>query len=201
MSIYIIIITCAVSIAAFAIQPLMLRCQLNAWATVRHREYYRVFTYAFLHADWMHLLVNMFVLWSFGSGIIYSFNNVFTGNNEVRFVLLYFSAIPVSAAYSVYKHRDNPQYNAVGASGAVSAIVYVTIFLNPYDMLALWGIPIPGIVFGIVYLIYSGIMARRNVDNIGHDAHLCGAVYGFIFPAFFEPSLFVRFVKQLFFLN
>ena len=199
--IIIILITCAISIIAFGSSALMLRCQLNSWAVVHHKEYYRIFTYGFLHGDWMHLIINMFVLYSFGRATIYSFNNVFEGNNEIRFLLLYMSAIIVSTIYSVFKYRNNPNYNAVGASGAVSAIVYTTIFLNPYDLLYLWTIPIPGIVFGIVYLVYSWIMAKRKVDNIGHDAHFWGAVYGFVFPCFYEPSLMIDFVKKLFFIG
>ena len=157
-------------------------------------------SYGFVHADMVHLLINMFVLWSFGGALIYYFNMIFSGNGVVLFLLLYFTAIPISAIFSVKKNKNNPDYNAVGASGAVSAIVYAVIFINPYSILRFWGIPIPGIVFGIIYLIYSYIMAKRNVDNVGHDAHFWGAVYGFVFPCIFMPSLFTNFLRQLLFL-
>ena len=199
--IIIILITCVISIAAFSSSALMMRGQLNAWAVVRHKEYYRAISYGFLHGDWMHLLINMFVLYSFGSATIRSYNGVFEGNNEMRFLLLYLSAIPLSSLYSIYKYRNNPNYNAVGASGAVSAIVYTTIFLKPYNLLYFWAIPIPGIVFGVAYLVYSWVMAKRNVDNIGHDAHFWGAVYGFVFPCLYKPALVIDFFKELLFIN
>ena len=198
--IIIIIITCAVSIIAFGTRALMWRFQLNAWSVAVRKQYFRLFFYGFVHADWIHLLINMMVLWSFGNALIYFYNVIFNGNGALYFLLLYITAIPISALYSVYKHKNDPNYNAVGASGAVSAVVYATIFLRPYTLLRFWGIPVPGIVFGIVYLVYSYIMARRKRDNIGHDAHFWGAVYGFLFSGLFKPSLFAEFFGQLFFI-
>ena len=199
--IIIIVITCVISIIAFRSSALMEKCQLNAWSVVRRNEYFRLLSYGFLHADFFHLLINMFVLWSFGGALIYYFDIIFDSNGELLFLLLYVSSIPISALFSVKKNKKNPDYNAVGASGAVSAIVYCVIFLNPYGMLRLWGIPMPNIVFGVAYLIYSGIMAKRKVDNVGHDAHFWGAVYGFLFAGIFKPMLFANFFRNIFFVN
>ncbi|MCL2074051.1 MAG: rhomboid family intramembrane serine protease [Marinilabiliaceae bacterium] len=192
----IIIVTCIISIIAFR-SALMEKCQLNAWTIGQGKEYYRLFSYGFLHADAMHLIINMFVLWSFGGALLYYFDILFAEKGKFLFLLLYISAIPISAFYSVKKNKTNPEYNAVGASGAVSAVVYCVIFLNPYSMLRLWGIPMPSIVFGIAYLIYSYIMAKKKVDNVGHDAHFWGAIYGFLFAGIFKPQLFVSFIRLL----
>jgi len=179
----------------------MLKFQLNAWSVIKQKEYFRMFTYGFVHADFIHLLINMIVLLSFGSTLINFFDIYFEGNGAQMFLFLYLTAIPISAIITVKKNKNNPNFNAVGASGAVSAIVYAAIFLKPYSLLYVWGIPIPGILFGIAYLIYSWFMAKRNNDNIGHDAHFWGAVYGIVFPGLFKFSLFVDFFKQLFFIN
>ena len=201
LQVIIIIITCVISVAAFALRFLMTKFQLNAWSVVSRKEYFRLLTYGFVHADFIHLLINMVVLWSFGRALIYFFDVIFAGNGSPMFLFLYISAIPISAIITVKKNKNNPNFNAVGASGAVSAIVYASIFLKPYSLLYLWGIPIPGILFGVAYLIYSWVMAKRNADNIGHDAHFWGAVYGFLFPGLLKFSLFIDFFKQLFFIN
>jgi membrane associated rhomboid family serine protease len=98
----------------------------------------------------------------------------------------------------VLKHRNDPSYAAVGASGLVSAFVFAHIFFQPMQKIYFYfAIPIPGIVFGILYLIYSSYMSRRRMDNINHDAHLWGAVVGFFYPVIMEPSLIKYFIENL----
>lgn len=163
------------------------------------KSYYRFFTSGFIHAGWAHLIINMLVLWSFGS-IVESYfkelwSNPFTG--KLFFFLFYLSAIPIASIASFIKQRHNPYYMAVGASGAVSAVVFCSIIFDPLSKLFILPIPfpIPAIIFGIVYLGYSWYMSKRNNDNIGHDAHFWGAVYGIIIPLIIEPSLYERFIK------
>lgn len=196
--IILIAVICLISYLAFSNHEIMARFQLNAWSVVHRKEYIRMISYGFLHADWMHLLINMFVLFSFSQAVIFYFNNFLPGNAELRFLLLFLSAIPVSAFYSLIKNKSNHAYNAVGASGAVSAIVFTSIFFDPYNPILLFGIiPVPGIIFGVLYLFYSARMSKKQIDNIGHDAHFWGAVYGFIFPLLYQPSLFNHFLNQL----
>lgn len=187
-----------VSYIAFAQPAIMSRYQLNAWSVVHRKQFVRLISHGFLHADWFHLLVNMYVLYGFGEVVLYYFSIYLDGYTDFRFLLLFFTALPFSAIYSVYKNKSNPAYNAVGASGAVSAIVFTSIFFDPYNMLLLFFvIPVPGIVFGVLYLIYSAYMARKQVDNIGHDAHFWGAVYGLVFPLLYEPALIKVFIQKL----
>jgi len=124
--------------------------------------------------------------------------NVHILNGTFLFTLLYVTALPVSSAVSYRKHKDNPYYTAIGASGAVSAVVFANIFYDPWNLLYFFGIiPIPGIIFGAGYLYYSYYMSRKNIDNVGHDAHFWGAVYGFIFPVLIHPLSIFDFISKL----
>jgi len=198
VNIILIAVISIISIIAFNRPEIIARFQLNAWSVFNRKEYVRMISHGFLHADWGHLLINMFVLFSFGRAVLFYFEYFFTDYTEIRFLLLFLTAIPVSAIYSVIKNKENHWYNAVGASGAVSAVVFTSIFFDPYNPILLFAIiPIPGIIFGVLYLYYSARMSRKQADNIGHDAHLWGAVYGFVFPLFYDPSLIFRFFDQI----
>ena len=113
--------------------------------------------------------------------------------------MLYFGGILASNAWSLIKHQNNYYYNAVGASGAVSAMLFAFIFFNPWKKLLLFAvIPIPGILFAVGYLFYSYQMSKKSNDNVAHDAHLLGAIFGFVFPILLKPALFSQFVDLLF---
>ncbi|WP_075591090.1 rhomboid family intramembrane serine protease [Labilibacter marinus] len=188
-----------ISVTAFSQQNIFNKYKFNAYMIMHRKEYIRLVSHGFLHGSWPHLLVNMFVLYSFGQAVIYYFNDAFSGRGIVMFLLLFFSGLVFSSLYSLFKEKDNHYYSAVGASGAVSAVVFASIFFDPYNPLYLMliPIPIPGIVFGILYLIYSKYMSQKNMDNVGHDAHFWGAVFGFIFPIIYKPSLFLDFIQKL----
>jgi membrane associated rhomboid family serine protease len=201
ITIIIIITTSIISFLAFSNRDLMARFQLNPWSVHHRKQYYRMISHAFVHADWTHLLVNMFVLFSFGLNVEYYFKNL----NEasvirfpiINFLFLYFSAIVIASLTTQKRYRNDIMYNAVGASGAVSAMVFICIFFNPWQKLYLFAIiPIPGIIFGILYLWYSSYMSKKSIDNINHDAHFIGAVYGFCYPILIEPKLFFVFIKN-----
>lgn len=188
-----------ISVTAFSQPHLIQKYQFNAYRIIKHKEYVRLISHGFLHGSWSHLLINMFVLYSFGRAVIYYFNQAFPGRGLLMFFILFFAALIFSSLYSLVKEKENPYYNAIGASGAVSAVVFTSIFFSPYSMLYLFAIvPIPGIVFGVGYLVYSRVMAQKGMDNIGHDAHFWGAVFGLIFPILYKPSLFIDFIYRLF---
>jgi membrane associated rhomboid family serine protease len=198
INIIIIIVISAISILAFNRPEITGKLQFNAWQIVHRKEYYRIVSYGLVHGSWMHLFINMFVLFSFGRAVLYYFDQAFDEGTVIRYILLFVSAIAVSTISTLGKEKNNPHYNAVGASGAVSAVVFTSILFNPYNPILLFGIiPIPGIVFGVLYIIYSKYMAGKNVDNIGHDAHYYGAIYGLIFPILYEPKLAIHFFNQL----
>jgi membrane associated rhomboid family serine protease len=203
VTLIIVIITVLTSVAAFRRRELFYRLDLSPARVVHKKEYYRIFTHAFLHADYFHLGINMLVLYSFGSYIEVVFSQleaagvIFSG--PLSFILLYVSSIALASVSTVTRYRNNEAYSAVGASGAVSAIVFTYIFFAPLEKIYFYMVlPIPGILFGILYLVYSSYMGRRKSDNINHSAHFWGAVVGFVFPILLEPSLFMVFLDKLF---
>jgi membrane associated rhomboid family serine protease len=202
MTIILVIITSAISILTFYQPDLLPKLQFNAFQIWHRKEWYRMISHGFIHADWMHLIINMLVLYSFGSAVESYFGQLETAGiihfARLYYLVLYLGGIIVSSLWTLYKQKDNHNYNAVGASGGVSAVVFTTIFFAPLQKILFYmAIPVPGIIFGVLYLIYSQYMARRSSDNINHDAHFIGAVFGFIFPLFMDYHLMDHFLSQL----
>lgn len=200
---YILIATTVlISMLAFNNDELFSRLQLNPYQVLHRKQYYRLITHGFVHAGWWHLFVNMFVLFFFGTAVE-AFLNGLADAGYLKlplliYLILYLVSIVFSSSISTYKHRDDVWYNSVGASGAVSAVLFFTVFFNPWMEIRLYAaIPIPGIIFAVLYVIYSHYMGRKAKDNINHDAHLLGAVFGFIFPLFIDVSLIQVFLSNL----
>jgi len=195
----IILITLVVSIVAFNDSDLFDKLRFNAFDIKYNKQSWRFFSYAFLHVDWMHLLINMFVLYSFGAVVFTYFKIFFALKATIYFILLYIGGILFATIADYKKHKENVYYNAVGASGAVSAVVFSSIILHPSGSLYFFFIPfaIPSAIFGILYLIYSATMAKKANDNIGHSAHFWGALFGIIFTIVLKPSLANRFITEV----
>ncbi|PLX08787.1 MAG: rhomboid family intramembrane serine protease [Marinilabiliales bacterium] len=194
----IVVITGAITYFSWQKEELLSKLLFSPYFIKRRKEYYRFLTHGFVHANLAHVLVNMLVFWSFGSVLIQYFD-IFCGNfANLLFIGFYLAAIILSSVFSFFKHKDNPYYSAVGASGGTSAIVFASIFFDPWNKVYFFGvIPIPGIIFGGLYLLYSYRMSKRGGDNIGHDAHFWGAVFGFFFPLLLKPELFQYFLNRL----
>jgi membrane associated rhomboid family serine protease len=199
MVIAIIAITVIISILAFRNDELAKRLIFNAYAIRHHKDWWRFFSYALLHAGWAHLFINMFVLYSFGDAVLEGFELLFGLKAYLYFLMLYIGGVVFSVLFDFGKHKDDPYYSAVGASGAVSAVVFASILIYPTSSLFLFPIPfpIPAVVFGILYLIYSAYMAKRGGDNIGHNAHFWGAIYGLVLTIILKPALFSAFFKEI----
>jgi len=203
ITIIIVILSVLTSLAAFRREELFNKLDLSPARIVHQKEYYRIFTHAFLHVDYFHLGINMLVLYSFGRYVEGIFSEleaaglIFSG--PFFYILLYVASIALASVSTITRNRDNENYSAVGASGAVSAIVFSYIFFAPLDKILFYMVlPIPGILFGVLYLVYSSYMSRRKNDNINHSAHFWGAVVGFVFPLLLEPSLINVFLENLF---
>ena len=202
MTYIIIAVTVLVSIACFNDRRLFAALALRPYEVWHRKQWWRLLTHGFVHGDWGHLLVNMIVFWSFGMATenILKTQQVAGVISEwhTTYALLYFGGMAVASVYDVIKRRDDPNYTSIGASGAVSAVVFATIFFSPLSKIYLFGlIPIPGILFGILYLLYESYAGRRSGDGINHYAHIFGAVYGFIFPLLMSPSLIHVFLNGL----
>ncbi|MCD8417536.1 rhomboid family intramembrane serine protease [Tenacibaculum finnmarkense genomovar finnmarkense] len=144
----------------------------------------RMLTSGFLHADWMHLGFNMYALYLFGKTVLGNFSTPY-------FLLIYFGSLFAGSLYSLYQHKNDYYYSAVGASGAVSGIVFSAIILYPDMTLIMFPIPLPlpGYVFGIGYLLYSIYGMKNQADNVGHSAHLGGAIGGYLLTLLLKPSV------------
>jgi len=201
MSINIVIIgiTVIASILSFQNKELFDKLKFNAYLIKHKKQWWRFLSHSLVHADWMHLLINMFVLYSFGAIVEDTFFSLFSYKGMMYFVLLYVGGVLFSTVFDFGRHHEDPYYNAVGASGAVSAVVFSSILIFPNGSIFIFPIPfaIPSWLFGILYIIYSVYMGKRGGDNIGHYAHLWGAVYGLVFTIITLPGIISNFFSVL----
>lgn len=171
---------------------------LNPYQAVHRRQYYRLLTSGFVHNSSMHLFLNLFTLYFFGGAIEEIFRIYFNTTGLYLYVILFCTAVVVANIHTTLKHRNNPHYNSLGASGGVSALVMAFILFDPLQELCLYAIIcLPGYVLGSVFIIYSIVMGRRGKDNINHDAHLYGALYGVLFIIILKPDIVFSFIRNL----
>ena len=210
---FILGITILISIKAFDDASFKTKWLMNPYDVIHHKKWYRIFSHAFIHADFMHLGFNMYVLWMFGvqatsrhgfadnlKSLEPSFIDDFGVKGYWYFFLLYVGGIAFSSLYSLHKHQDNPHYNSLGASGAVSAVIFGAILLNPTAQMGLLFLPfyIPAYIFGPLLLVAEYFMAKRGGTNIAHDAHISGAIFGIIFTIAINPAYIVNFFNSIF---
>ena len=197
ITLVLIAVTVLVSWQAFQKRRLYERLVLWPPGVERFRQYDRLVTHGFVHADWMHLIFNMITLWSFGTAVERVFSEWIT---PVGYVLFYLSAIVVSILPTYITHRNDANYRSLGASGGVSAVLFAFILFDPWSTLIIFPIPvpIPAFLFAILYVGYSIWMDRRGRDNVNHSAHLWGAAYGLLFTVLLEPKVLAHFTQTLF---
>lgn len=199
ITIIIILITSLISILAFSNPDLHYKLRFDPYLIRHKKQYWRFITHATVHANYIHLLMNMFVFWSFGRAVEQYFHMIMGYKAAFYYLLLYLGGIVLSATPSYGKNKNNAYYSAVGASGAVSAVVFAAIVFNPLAPLRIMFIPIniPAIIFGTLYLIYSAWMSKKPDTHIGHDAHFWGAIFGFAFTIIAIPGALRIFLQQL----
>jgi membrane associated rhomboid family serine protease len=190
----IIAITCLISFAAFSNPRLIERFVLWPPAIQRQHQFDRLLTCGFVHADFGHLFFNMFTLFSFGAAMEQAFSPYI---GATGYALFYAAGIVLSALPSYWRHRNDANYRSLGASGAVSAVLFAYILIKPWSMILVFAFPVPAIVFALLYLGYTIYMGRRQTDRINHSAHLWGAVYGIVFTIALEPRVVLHFLDQL----
>lgn len=172
---------------------------LNPYAVQKHKQIYRLITSGFVHNNGMHLFLNLFTLYFFGGAIEKIFVIYFGESGNMYYLLLFISAIFVANVPTYLKHRHHPNYNSLGASGGVSALVLAFILFDPLRDLCLYAVVcLPGYILGAGFIVYSIIMGKRGQDNINHDAHLFGALYGLGFIIVLRPATLESFIEILF---
>ncbi len=195
VTLIIIAITAAVSYFAWKSPGLMARLILWSPAVTQRGEVHRLLTYGFVHADGQHLLFNMITLYFFG-GLIERAYADYLG--PIGFAGFYLGALLVSILPSYLRHRKDPDYRSLGASGAVSAVLFAFILIQPWALIFVFVIPVPAIIYAVLYVGYSVWMDRRGGDNVNHTAHLWGAGYGVLFSLIMEPRILGLFLSRLF---
>ncbi|AWN14932.1 rhomboid family intramembrane serine protease [Salinisphaera sp. LB1] len=193
VTVILIAITCAVSITCFSNARLLDRLLL--WPpAVGRGEYYRLLTNAFVHADGAHLAFNMITLFFFGR-VIEGFFERYIG--ATGFVAFYLAAAVVSTVPSYLQHRNDSRYRSLGASGAVSAVLFAFILLAPWSTIYVFVVPVPAILYGVLFTAYGLYANRIGHDHINHSAHLWGAAFGVVFTLIMEPRLGPLFLAQI----
>jgi membrane associated rhomboid family serine protease len=196
LSLAIIIITCLISITTFNRPDMMDELSMWPYMVKEKKQFYRFFTSGLVHADFMHLGFNMFTLFIFGPYIESAFLQNF--DSKLYYLAFYLLALVVSDIPTYIKNRNDYNYRTIGASGAVSSVVFAFILFNPWQRIGVFFIPMPAIVYGFLYLGYTIYMSRRGQGSgINHDAHLWGALFGITFPLIFEPRIGPYFINQL----
>lgn len=183
MTVIIIIVTVLVSISAFRSEKVMDDLIFYPPAVTTNRQYYRFISCGFIHADIAHLAFNMISLFLFGKFVEEQFRNIFEQAGNLLYIGMYLLALIVSILPTYFKNKDNYQYRSLGASGAVSAVVFAGLMIAPYVKVGFFIIPpvIPGFVFGPLYLLISFWLDKKGGDNINHSAHIWGALFGVAF--------------------
>jgi membrane associated rhomboid family serine protease len=189
-----ILITCAVSFAAMNNAKLLDRLILWPPAVNKKNEWHRLVTYGFIHADFMHLLFNMVTLYFFGQ-VMESFYTEALG--PFGYVIFYVAALIASILPSYQKHKDDSRYYSLGASGAVSAVLFAFILFQPWQMIFIFFLPVPAIVYAVAYVVYSIWSERRGGDRVNHSAHLWGAAFGVAFTLALDPRVLSLFLTRL----
>ena len=194
MTLLLVGVTVLVSWMAFNNRRLIERLLLWPPAIDRQHQYDRLLTHGFVHADWQHLLFNMITLFFFGR---FAEQVISSMIGPVGFVLFYLSAIVIAILPTYLRHRHDVQYRSLGASGAVSAVLFAFILVQPWSLIFVFFLPVPAIVYGAFFVGYSIWMDRQGGDNTNHNAHLSGAIYGVLFMLLMEPRIAGYFLQRL----
>ena len=188
-----IIITVIISLIAFNKSNVMNR--LIFWPpAIKRGEYDRFIAHGFIHADGTHLLFNMITLFFFGNIIEVFYRQYFY---ELGYVLFYLGGLIAAILPSYLQHKNDTRWASLGASGAVSAVLFTYILFEPWKLIFVFFIPVPAIIFAVLYVAYSIWSGKRGRDNINHSAHLWGAAYGIIVTILLEPKILPHFLSQL----
>ena len=200
ITVILIIVISAVSIYAFERPDIQQKLLFHPYYIKHRNEWYRFVSSAFVHGSWLHLIFNMFTFYFFGQAVErYVLKGLYGETmGGVYFIVLFVVGVIISHISTYIKYKDAAYYRSLGASGGVSAVVFCSIMFYPVNDLCLYGLLcIPGFILGPLYLIYSYYQGKRGADNINHEAHLYGALFGIFFSIVVEPSVVKLFAEQV----
>lgn len=188
----IFLLTVATSIYAFNNPSLYGKMMLHPYSVARGHKTYTLITSGMVHADWMHLIFNMMTFYFFA----FRLESIL---GHWQFAVLYLAGMVMADIPSILKHKDHFWYNSLGASGAISAVLFSYILFDPLTRLMIFPlpIPIPAVIFAILYLVYCAYAARNARDNINYDAHFYGALSGVIITLIFVPGILPHFIRLI----
>lgn len=183
ITLIILLLTCVISFTAFSNEKITNDMIFYPTAVTNHNQWYRFITCGFIHADFMHLAFNMYTFYLFGDMVERAFTTIYSEMGKALYIVMYISSLVVCLLPTYFKHRNDYYYRSLGASGAVSAVIFTGIFLNPTMGMGIFPIPfhIPAFIFGPLYLGISAYLAKKGHGNINHSAHIWGALYGVVF--------------------
>ena len=199
LTLLIIIVTVSVSLFAINKREYFYRFQYNPYVVKHNKQWYRIFSHALIHGDYMHLFFNMYVPYNFGTITEEYYIGIFGAKGIFLYGMLYVGGIMFAALPAYKKHSENSHYNAVGASGAVSAVLFASILFMPTAGLRIMFIPIsiPAFIFGFIYLALEAYLDKKSNDNIAHDAHIWGALFGVVFTIALKPAIVLYFIESV----
>ena len=198
LSFLIMAVTVGISLLAWQKPAWLEAMMMSPYRIDRKKEYWRFITSGFIHADFAHLFFNLFSFYFFGTQLEYIFGIIFPGFGGEVFILFYLLAILVADLPTYFKQRNNPYFNSLGASGAVSAVIFAGIMFFPTEKIYLFGfVGIPGFIYAGLFTWYSIAMDRRGRDYVNHSAHLYGGLFGVLFISLTRPSTWVEFFSQI----
>lgn len=200
ITLIIVVVTVLVSFGAFNNPRIYEDLIFYPPAVSKRGQWYRFFSCGLIHADGMHLAFNMISLYMFGESVEEEFLDIFGLQGKLIFLAMYILALFFSLLPTYFRHRDNYHYRSLGASGAVSAVIFSGLLVAPYVTVGFFPLPpfIPGFIFAPLYLGISIVLARRGRDNINHSAHIWGAVFGMLFTIILGKLVADRNIIQYF---
>tara|TARA_S200000501_G_scaffold96251_1_gene89522 strand:- start:70 stop:693 length:624 start_codon:yes stop_codon:yes gene_type:complete len=198
LNLIIIVLTILVSINAQNNMNLYSQLMMKPYEVMKRRQYWRFLTSGFVHDGYSHLGFNMFTLYFFGGAVEQYFGYILGSASTIVFIFFYLSALIVSDLPGYFKNKNKPGYNTIGASGAVSAMVFASIIYAPLNKICFFALLcLPGFILGIIFIIYSFTQSKNLSQNINHEAHLYGALYGIAFSIWVYPESLSIFLDQI----
>lgn len=198
LTLILIIITAVSSYYGWNKPEIQNKWMFNPYAIYHRKQYYRFLTSGFIHSNTMHLVFNMIALYFFGGSIERIYISIFGQMGIVFYLITYLAGIVIANLKTYFKHKDSSYYNSLGASGGVASILFASILYQPTVGICLYFvICLPAFLIGAIYLLYSLYSGKKMSDNINHDAHLYGSLFGILFTVLLRPMVLVEFINQI----